>query len=1155
VKLTGRGAASVSGAKRSELHKVGEHSDDAKADVIFVHGLGGDSQTTWMLDRADVRSFWPAWLAEARPDLNVWSLDYPAAPSAWFGHGMAILDAATSLLDRLPQYGVGARSVLFVVHSLGGLVVKQMLKTAWESRIQSWRAVLTQTRGIAFLATPHTGASLASFLGDLSKAMGLLGLIALRRQRSLRDLAAHDVHLGALNDWYRDRSAELQISSLVYREDVPVKGVLMVVDPSSANPGLPDVRAVPIARDHFGICKPVDRDDQVFVGVRRFIENCLAPGQDLSAVRTFLFSDIEGSSRLWEQEPERMRLALQRHDALARDAVETQRGVVVKTTGDGVHAAFDDPLDALAATLKLQQALANPEATHGIMLAVRCGVHAGVVERRDNDFFGSPVNRAARIMAAAHGGQVLLSQAIVSLVGEHLPAGMGLRDLGVVRLRDLTSVEHVFQLLHPQLRGDFPALRTLEATPNNLPLQLTSFVGRKRELTEVEKLLGTTRLLTLVGVGGIGKTRLSLQLAASVMEQYTDGVWLVELGALADSRDVPLAVASVLSVTEEAGQPLAEALFRFAKDRKLLLILDNCEHLLHACAELAKHLLQAGPNVRVLASSRESLHVFGETSYSVPPLAVPKSDATIALADLEQFEAANLFIDRARSAHPAIQWRPQNVVAVADICRRLDGIPLALELAAARVRALSVETIAARLNDRFSLLARGDTTALPRQQTLRATIDWSFELLTERERALLQRLAVFAGGCTLEAAEAVGAGGDVSRMDVLGLLANLVDKSLVTREAEGERYRLLETVRQYADERLNESGEADQVHRRHLEFFLAIAEQASSKLVGADQGAWLARLDLEAENLLAAHAECDQAENGGELGLRLVFSVKLYLIYRGLLALLQRVTLEALARPGAQGRTLARCRALHAAAQVESFTGRYQEAHRYLEQSLSIAKEIDDKERAAIVLDELGVVCMGQGELVRARRYLEEALLLAVELGKKRAMASVLNSLAQLDRVECSLDAAEQRYEQVLSLTRELEDQEPIAISLLNLAMVAIGRGSRDRAVASLAEALAIAETIGSRRAGQSGLEVTGGLHASRQAWERAAILFGAAEAHRTQTGLRGDAADEAFLAPLTDRTREALGERAFARAMATGRTLSYEVAITQARASLEGHD
>jgi len=391
----------------------------------------------------------------------------------------------------------------------------------------------------------------------------------------------------------------------------------------------------------------------------------------------------------------------------------------------------------------------------------------------------------------------------------------------------------------------------------------------------------------------------------------------------------------------------------------------------------------------------------------------------------------------------------------------------------------------------------------------------------------------------------------VSRTDVLGLLANLVDKSLVTLEAEGERYRLLETVRQYAQEKLDESGEADQTRRRHLDFFLVLAEQASSRLVGPDQGAWLARLDLEAENILATHAECDRVEDGGELGLRLVFAIKLYLIYRGLLALLLRLALEALARPGAQGRTRARCRALHAAGQVELFMGRYREAHQYLEESLSIAKQIEDRERAAMVLEELGVACTGQGDLALARGYLEEALNLALQLRNKRALASALNALAQLDRMECRLDTAEQLYERVLALARELEDQESIAIGLLNLAMVSIGRGSRDRALEALAEALAIAETIGSKRAGQSGLEVSACLLASSEEWARAAILFGAAEAQMAHTGLRGDPADEAFLAPLIAKTQGALGEPAFAAAKAEGRGLAYEVALAQARTSL----
>ncbi len=366
----------------------------------------------------------------------------------------------------------------------------------------------------------------------------------------------------------------------------------------------------------------------------------------------------------------------------------------------------------------------------------------------------------------------------------------------------------------------------------------------------------------------------------------------------------------------------------------------------------------------------------------------------------------------------------------------------------------------------------------------------------------------------------------MSGTDVLGLLTNLVEKSLVTLEAEGGRYRLLETVRQYALERLDGSDEGDATRTRHLDFFLGLSEQASAQLVGPDQGAWLARLTLEAENLLAAHAWCDRVEGGGELGLRLVHAVKLYLIYRGRLALLRRLTLEALSRPGAQGRTRARCRALHTAGQVGFFMGRYGEAQGYLEESLAIALAIEDKERAAMVLEELGVVSSGQGDLVKARGYLEQALNLTQDLGKERPLASALNALAQLDRREGKLDTAERLYEQVLALARELGDQETIAIGLLNLAMVSMGRGSRDRASAALAEALAISQEVGSTRAGQSALEVAAGLHALGEAWERTAILFGAAQEQMNQSGLHGDPTDEAFLAPLMSKARAALGPR-----------------------------
>ena len=557
---------------------------------------------------------------------------------------------------------------------------------------------------------------------------------------------------------------------------------------------------------------------------------------DHSAITTFLFSDIEGSTQLWEREPARMEGALARHDALARAAVEGHRGLVVKMTGDGMCAAFDDPQDAVAAALEFQQALAKLETTGGLALRARCGLHAGIVERRDNDFFGTVLNRAARIMAAAHGGQVLVSEALSVLLSDRLPPGIELLPLGAVRLRDLASPESVFQVLHPSLRREFPALRSLSSTPNNLPQQVTSFIGRDRELSELRRGLRKGRLVTILGAGGLGKTRLSLQAAADVMDDYPDGIWLVELAPIADARMVPQAIASVLGVKEETGRPVSEALIKAVGDRRLLLILDNCEHLLAACADVCRRLLQAGPHLRILASSREPMHVAGETTFPLPALAMPDADQTVAPSALAQYEAVHLFLDRAAAALPSFRVNDQNATAIVDICRRLDGIPLAIELAAARVRALSVQAIAERLTNRFVLLTGGDRTALPRQQTLRASIDWSHDLLTDKERTLFRRLAVFAGGWTLEAAECVAAGDEVAESEVLGLLADLVDKSLVMVDADGGRYGFLETVRQYATERLANAPDGDATRSRHLAFFLAMAEGLATELVGPKQG-------------------------------------------------------------------------------------------------------------------------------------------------------------------------------------------------------------------------------------------------------------------------------------------------------------------------------
>ena len=869
------------------------------------------------------------------------------------------------------------------------------------------------------------------------------------------------------------------------------------------------------------------------------------------ATATFLFTDIEGSTRLWETAPERAGPALVRHDAIAREAVAANRGTLVKMAGDGIHAAFADPVDAVNATLQLQFALLDFEAESGMALRVRCGLHLGTAEARDQDYFGAAVNRAARIMGAAHGGQVLLSQAVAACVEPRLPEGVALRDLGLVRLRDLASPERVFQAIHPRLRRDFPALRSLEATPNNLPQQATSFVGRDHDIAEVTKQLSLARLVTLSGPGGIGKTRLSLQVAADIMESYPDGVWFVELAALTDPQMVPLALASVVGVREESGRSVNEALARYVEDRKLLIVLDNCEHLAHACAQLAKLLLHSGSHARVLTSSREPLRIAGETTYVVPALGAPDTQAKHAASALARFDSVRLFAERAAAVQPGFRIADRDAEAVQAICHRLAGIPLAIELAAARTRTMSVHAISARLDDRFRLLTGGDRTALPRQQTLRASIDWSYDLLADGERTLLQWLAVFAGGFTLETAEAVCGGNALPRDKLLDTLSRLVEKSLVSLDAERERYRLLETVRQYAQERAIESGAAHRARECHLSHFVAFVETARPELYGPAQVQWLARLDQERENLLAAHAAVDQVASAPDLGPRLVNALKNYWTSRGLLALGHRVTLEMLDRPGAQTRDAARSRGLFDVGWICSLMGRYADAERYLEESLTIAREIGNEQRVAAALQPLGMARLAQGKVAAARTDLEEALALAQRLGKKREVAAAMTQLAQLHRVDGRPNLAEPLYSTGLEIARDLGDRESAAIGLLNLVMVAIGADGTLRAAAMLREVLAIVTESRSTPLGQSALEVCAGYAVALGASKEAARFYGAAEARAGETGMHRDFADEAFLMPLIARARDALGPTAFEAAERAGRKLTFDDAMREVSAWL----
>ncbi len=523
-----------------------------------------------------------------------------------------------------------------------------------------------------------------------------------------------------------------------------------------------------------------------------------------------------------------------------------------------------------------------------------------------------------------------------------------------------TVAGHGYRFTLEPTQSDTPAPPLPRVAKHNLPAQVSSFIGRERELTDLRAMLAHHRLVTLTGVGGIGKTRLALRLATEVLDAHGDGVWFVDLAPVSDPRLVVHAVAATLGVREEAGQSLVEALQRFVEDRALLLVLDNCEHLLEACAQLARDLLQAGRNSTIVATSREPLHVPGEATLPVAPLPAPEPAGDLAPDALCGYAAVQLFLDRAIDASPDFALTRKNAAAVARICRELDGIPLALELAAARARSMSIDAIADHLTDRFALLKGRDRTALPRQQTLRAAIDWSYDLLAPPERALLQRLSVFAGGFTFDAAEVVGAGDDVASRAVLDLLGHLVDKSLVTFSVQRERYRLLETVRQYALERLAESGEEAKVRDRHLEFYVALAQRAGSEIRGPKQDAWHERLDAERDNVLLAFSHARSAPGGGAAGLALLGGLNLWItlsnyeFWRG-------VVLEALAHPDAQQDDVLRSRAFCPAVMIAYATARYDEAFVLAQSSVRVARACGDLLALAEALHNLGTAAIAVG--------------------------------------------------------------------------------------------------------------------------------------------------------------------------------------------------
>ncbi len=590
-----------------------------------------------------------------------------------------------------------------------------------------------------------------------------------------------------------------------------------------------------------------------------------------SGTVTFLFSDIEGSTRRWETDREAMRAALEQHDTLMRSAVLSNHGYVFKTVGDAFCCTFAHAPDALRAALDAQRALAKHNFSAVDGLRVRIGLHAGHAQERDGDYFGPAVNRVARLMSVGHGGQVLLSAAVHELVKDDAPANSTFTDLGSHQLKDLASPERVWQVHAPGIDAQFPSLRSVASFPNNLPLQVTSFFGREHEIDEIKQHLADHRLVTILGAGGVGKTRLAVQAGAEVLDHYEDGVWIADLAPINEEQSVVSVVAQSLGVDQSRGALSHDSVARWLHPKQLLLILDDAEHLLDPIARLVDAIIRHCPQVRVLVTSRQALSVSGEKVFRLPSLAVPQQPSDRDASAAIHFGAVALFVDRASLVDRSFILGENNAATVADICRRLDGIPLAIELAAARLKTMSVTSLAHRLDERFKILTGGSRTALPRQQTLGALIDWSYDLLGESERLLFARAAVFAGGFTLDAATAVCAGEGLDRADILDLLCSLADKSLlvIDTSADDERYRLLESTRQYAQEKLNASGTSEHFDRANTGYYLALAREYERRSASVELSSWLARVDAEMENFRGvlewALGEGHDAALGGSL--------------------------------------------------------------------------------------------------------------------------------------------------------------------------------------------------------------------------------------------------------------------------------------------------
>ncbi len=807
---------------------------------------------------------------------------------------------------------------------------------------------------------------------------------------------------------------------------------------------------------------------------------------------TFLFTGIEGSIKLSQEFPETYSEMLARHDEVLQNAVESNRGFVFKTAGEGFCCAFQNAEDAVTAAIDAQLNL-HSENRDEMEIKIRIGIHSGKSEWNGTDYMGyMTLARSARIMSAANEEQIIISNDAYELCCEKFnnvkSKNVTFRDLGERRLKDVIQPIRLFQIISPGLREEFPPLKTLDARPNNLPVQLSSFIGREEEMKQIKELLKQSRLLTIFGSGGAGKTRLAMQTGADMIDEFANGVFITELAEVSEPGLIIQTLMNSLGLKEEPGILPKEILTGYLKNLEILIIFDNCEHLVNECAELVTFLLRSCPGLKIITTSRESLNCPGEQTFRAPSLSLPDKSEFNIPEKLAQCEAVRLFTERALSVNPEFRITGENAQALAEICIRLDGIPLAIELAAARIKILTLQKICDRLDDRFKLLSGGKRTSLPRQQTLKALIDWSYDLLTENEKLLWRRLSVFTGGWTLESAEEIFSDSNISEEEIIDLLSQLADKSVIIYNSETNRYLMLESLKQYGAEKLKDAGEEKKYRSKHLNYFTEFSREAELKLKGNELHIWLDKLESDHGNLQSAISwaagEGDK-EEGAQLAGQLAGFWEIHGHNTTGILLLESI-LESIKGNEQNISKKSSAKVLMSIGILARNLGNFEKSKTCLKESLEISRGTGDKQSVAGSLINLGIVESDQGFYNNALKLYEESLDLGREINDKRSIADSLINMGTAAYHLGNFKLAQDYLEESLSLRRDTGYKQGTAMCLNNLGSLALRQGNLEKGVKLYSESLAIAREIGDKTGIAMGLNNLAGLSSVQENYELA---------------------------------------------------------------------